>query len=136
MTVRGLTAPRRTGVRCDRWLVETCRSGSTRARIVAFYRAGMTVQLRRYRIKSGRVEQFAEEWRDGVAPLRERYGFRVQGWLVKDGDKFIWLLEHQDQESFEAADAAYYASAQRQALRPDPARLIDEARTDWVSVVF
>jgi hypothetical protein len=96
----------------------------------------MTVQLRRYRIKSGRVEQFAQEWRDGVAPLREKYGSRVQGWLVKDGDEFIWLLEHQDRESFEAADAAYYASVQRQALRPDPARLIDEARTDWVSVVF
>ena len=96
----------------------------------------MTVQLRRYRIESGRAEQFAQEWRDSVAPLRERHGFRVKGWLVDDSDEFIWLLEHHDRESFEAADAAYYASAQRQAVRPDPARLIDEARKDWVSVVF
>jgi heme-degrading monooxygenase HmoA len=97
---------------------------------------GMTVQLRRYRIKPGRVAQFAQEWRAEVAPLREAYGFRVHGWLVDDDDEFIWLLEHQDRASFEAADAAYYASAERQALRPDPARLIDEARTDWVSVVL
>jgi hypothetical protein len=71
-----------------------------------------------------------------VAPLRERYGFRVSGWLVDGSDEFVWLLEHDDQRSFDAADAAYYASAQRQALQPDPARLVDDARQDWVRVVY
>ena len=96
----------------------------------------MAVQLRRYRITSGHAEQFAGEWREHVAPLRESFGFRVSGWLVEDSDEFVWLLEHDDRESFDAADAAYYASAQRQAVQPDPARLIAEARKDWVSVVF
>jgi hypothetical protein len=96
----------------------------------------MTAQLRRYRIKAGRGEQFAQEWRDLIAPLRETYGFRVSGWLVEGGVEFVWLLEHENQVSFDAADAAYYASAQRQALQPDPARLVDDARQDWVSVVI
>ena len=95
----------------------------------------MTAQLRRYRIQSGRLQQFAVEWRDGVVPLRERYGFRGRGWLVEGGDEFVWLLEHENRESFEAADSAYYASAERQALRPDPARLVDEERTDWLRAV-
>jgi hypothetical protein len=96
----------------------------------------MTAQLRRYRIQAGRGEQFVREWRDMVAPLRERYGFRVSGWLVDGSDEFIWLLEHDDRDSFDAADAAYYASAQRQALQPDPARLVDDARQDWVTTQF
>jgi hypothetical protein len=58
----------------------------------------------------------------------------VRGWLVHDSDEFIWLLDHQGHESFEAADAAYYASSQRAALDPDPARLVQEAHHDWVTV--
>ena len=96
----------------------------------------MTTQLRRYRIQPGRAEQFAQEWRGEVAPLRERHGFRVKGWLVDESDEFVWLLEHDDRESFNAADAAYYASAERQAMSPDPARLVDDARSDWVTVVL
>jgi heme-degrading monooxygenase HmoA len=96
----------------------------------------MTAQLRRYHIQPGRVHQFATEWRERVAPLREEHGFRVKGWRVEDCDEFVWLLEHEDRESFEAADAAYYASADRQNLQPDPARLVDEARNDWVITVY
>jgi hypothetical protein len=90
----------------------------------------MQVQLRRYRILTGQADQFVREWRDTVAPLREKHGFRVKGWLVEDSDEFVWLLEHGDRTSFEAANDAYYASAERQALGPDPARLIAEARKD------
>ena len=96
----------------------------------------MATQLRRYRIQAGSSEQFAREWRGTVARLREGYGFRVQGWLVEGTDEFIWLLQHEDRVSFEAADAAYYASAERRGLQPDPARLVDDARQDWVSAVF
>jgi hypothetical protein len=55
--------------------------------------------------------------------------------LVHGSDEFVWLLEHEDPRSFEAAEAAYYASAERQAVSPDPARLIVEAHKDWVTVV-
>ena len=93
----------------------------------------MSVQLRRYRIAAGKAAQFAQEWRSGVVPLRRRYGFEVEGWLIDGTDEFIWMLRHTDRAAFEAADAAYYRSSERAALAPDPARLIDEARHDWVT---
>jgi heme-degrading monooxygenase HmoA len=96
----------------------------------------MQTQLRRYRIQPAQGDQFAREWREGVGPLREQYGFRVRGWLVETDDEFVWVLEHDDLETFEAADAAYYASAERQAIEPDPARLILDARKDWVTAVY
>jgi hypothetical protein len=95
----------------------------------------MQAQLRRYRIHAGQAGQFAAEWRAVIAPLRERFGYRVQGWLIESDDEFVWLLEHDDIESFEAANTAYYASAERQAISPDPARLIAETRADWVTTV-
>jgi len=98
-------------------------------------RWGMRAQLRRYRIVTSQAAQFARGWRDTVAPLRERHGFRVKGWLVEDSDEFVWLLEHEDRASFEAAEAGYYASAERQAVHPDPARLIAGARKDWVTTI-
>ena len=95
----------------------------------------MQAQLRRYRILPTRGEQFATEWRERVVPLREQYGFRVRGWLVEGGDEFVWLLEHDDRESFDAADAAYYASPERGAMQADPARLVADVRNDWVTTI-
>lgn len=95
----------------------------------------MSAQLRRYRISAGNASLFAEEWRRGVLPLRRRYGFRVEGWLVDGTDEFVWLLQHDDRETFDAADAAYYASTERRSLQPDPARLIEEARQDWLTPI-
>ena len=89
-------------------------------------------QLRRYRIAAGCGPQFAREWARGVAPLRERFGFQVHGWLVDGADEFVWLLRHDTREAFEAADRAYYASPERAALEPDPARLIADPRHDWL----
>jgi len=93
----------------------------------------MSVQLRRYRIAPGKKAQFAAEWRRGVVPLRQQYGFEVQGWAVDGTDEFIWVLTHDDRATFEAADAEYYRSTERAALNPDPARLIEEARHNWVT---
>ena len=90
------------------------------------------VQLRRYRLAPGMSAQFAEQWQASVLPLRRRYGFRVDGWLVEGDDEFVWLLEHEDRARFAAADEAYYASAERRSFDPDPARLIVETRHDWV----
>lgn len=95
----------------------------------------MSTQLRRYRIAEGQASRFAQEWRRGVVPLRRRYGFDVQGWLVDGTDEFVWVLRHTDHSAFEAADAAYYHSPERAALDPNPARLIEDARHDWVTPV-
>jgi heme-degrading monooxygenase HmoA len=95
----------------------------------------MRTQLRRYRTQPGQAEQFAAEWRDGVAPLRRQFGFDVRGWLVEGSDEFVWIVEHDDAESFDAADQAYYESEARRRLEPEPSRLIADARKDWVTLV-
>ena len=87
----------------------------------------MATQLRDYRIAAGQLERFVEEWRTQLAPLRRSVGFTVSGaWTVPAESRFIWLLSHPgDWDDFRAADARYFASPQRAALDPDPARLIE-----------
>ena len=93
-----------------------------------------TVQLRISRVHDGRLEEFLSGWAGGVAPLRERFGFRVDGaWAAVGEDTFCWLLSHDgDEAAFREADARYYASPERAALDPDPARLLAETRTLFV----
>ena len=90
----------------------------------------MATQLRDYRIRTGELDRFVEEWRTGVAPLRRANGFDIlAAWTVPDEDRFVWLLAHPgDWDEFAEADADYYASPERTALDPDPARLIAEQR--------
>jgi hypothetical protein len=81
-------------------------------------------QLRVYRIEAGHLEDFASAWKRGVEPLRRRFGFSSQAWTVPGDDVFVWLLAYDGDGTFESADAAYYASSERRAMRPDPARWI------------
>ncbi len=88
----------------------------------------MQFQLRMYEVRAGSLGEFVREWQQSVRPLRLRFGFSVVGpWVVEDEDRFVWILGHDG--DFEAADAAYYASAERAALDPDPARHVAEATT-------
>lgn len=91
----------------------------------------MATQLRDYRIAEGSLDQFVEEWSTRIAPIRRELGFTIDGaWTVEDESRFVWLLTYPgDWDAFAAADRAYYGSAQRRALDPDPARLIEEQRT-------
>ena len=92
------------------------------------------VQLRIYTIAEGALEEFVERWTRGVRPLRERHGFTVDGaWVVPEQNRFVWLLSYDGPGSFRDADAAYYASPEREALRPDPAELIVESETYLLS---
>ena len=82
----------------------------------------MNWQLRIYRIKEGQLEAWIDEWSTQVAPLRRHFGFTVLGpWI--DGATFYWVIGHDG--DFAAADARYYASAERKAVDPDPARHVD-----------
>ena len=83
-----------------------------------------TSQLRIYRIADGAMDEFVGEWRDRVVPLREAFGFRVEGaWSMPEEHGFVWIISHD--EDFASADAAYYSSPERKALDPDPARNIE-----------
>lgn len=85
----------------------------------------MAMQLRRYRIKEGKLNQFVEEWRIGVVPLREEFGFTIVGaWSVPETNEFLWMIEHDD---FDEADRNYYESDARRQLTPNPAIHIDQA---------
>jgi len=79
-----------------------------------------------YRVKTGELDRWVEEWRATVRPLRDAMGFEVLGPWIGEDDLFVWLIGHED---LEAADAAYYASPERAALDPDPARLLAEVQT-------
>jgi NIPSNAP len=90
----------------------------------------MTSQLRMYRAHDGRLDEFVEAWRTHVKPLRERFGFHVQGaWTIPDEQRFVWILGYEGPGTFAERDTAYYASPERAALDPDPASLLAEVRT-------
>jgi hypothetical protein len=83
-------------------------------------------QLRIYEIEDGELDAWIAEWREHVAPLRRRLGFRILGPWV-DGHTFVWLLGFENGEEFGSADANYYSSSERRAVDPDPARHIKSA---------
>ncbi|HEY8759561.1 MAG TPA: hypothetical protein VIP52_01465 [Candidatus Dormibacteraeota bacterium] len=53
-------------------------------------------------------------------------------WTIAGQDRFAWILAHDD---FEAADRRYYASAERGAFQPDPARLLAATEQHFVDAV-
>ncbi len=82
-------------------------------------------QIRRYQIDPAAIDAFVDAWLNGVVPLRERFGFRFHGaWVLEESSEFVWIMSYDGPEGFAAADAAYYASAERRALSPDPAGYI------------
>jgi hypothetical protein len=46
-------------------------------------------------------------------------------WVVADSNRFLWVLGYDG--DYEAANATYYASAERQAIDPGPARHLERA---------
>jgi hypothetical protein len=86
------------------------------------------VRVRIYEAKAGELERFVEEWQATIRPLREGFGFRVLGaWASQEGRRFVWILGYEGSDGFASADARYYASPERAALEPDPARLLERA---------
>jgi hypothetical protein len=85
----------------------------------------MTTQLRIYTINRGRLDEFAAAWRTGVYPLRLKHGFRIpSAWINRETNQFIWLLQYDGPDGWEAREALYYSSPERLAMNPDPAPLI------------
>lgn len=83
----------------------------------------MTFQLREYTVKPGEMDQWIAEWRSKIVPLRKKHGFEVLGaWIVDGTDQFVWIVKYDGAKSWKEADADYYASPERKAMEPDPAR--------------
>ncbi len=80
-------------------------------------------ELRIYTVKPGVMAIWVGEWKDRIRPLRQKFGFEIVGpWIDEKHNQFIWILRYHGPGTYEAANAAYYESAERQALDPDPAR--------------
>ena len=85
----------------------------------------MPTQLRIYTINQGSLHQFANEWKEKVLPLRIEHGFQIDdAWTIKESNQFVWLISYEGPESWESKEEAYYSSAEREAMDPNPARLI------------
>jgi hypothetical protein len=82
-----------------------------------------SVQLRRYEIKPGEMENFLAAVR-AAFPVREQYGFTVEFAVVdEERNEFVWAVSHDG--DFAAAEVAYYESPERVALPANPADFID-----------
>jgi hypothetical protein len=91
----------------------------------------MQFQLREYLIEEGHLDDFVREWRELVLPLRLSMGFSVLGpWVEPEASRFVWLIGYDG--DIRTADQAYYESAERAAMDPDPARLLAEIRQVWL----
>jgi len=70
-----------------------------------------TIQLRRYTVEPGRMNDFVEWWHS-IVPPRAKYGFRVVfAYADEENDQFVWAVEHDG--DFDAAEAEYMASPER-----------------------
>ncbi len=81
----------------------------------------MTTQLRVYTINKGKLDEFVKVWRDGVYPLRQKFGFKIErAWTIPERNEFIWTMSYDGLGDWETQDKAYYASPERAArLRAD-----------------
>ncbi|HLY35570.1 MAG TPA: NIPSNAP family containing protein [Candidatus Limnocylindria bacterium] len=97
----------------------------------------MTIELRDYAIAAGHLDQFVEEWRQQVVPIRRAHGYRIEAaWKVPAEDRFVWLLSLGVPASeWEARNDVYYADPARLAVDPDPARLVEAQRRVLVEAV-
>lgn len=93
-------------------------------------------QLREYRARPGQLDAFVRAWAAHVRPLRERFGFVVEGaWVDRQAERFVWIVSHDSPDTFAAAEQAYYASPQRAALDPDPVSFLATVSTSFVDRV-
>lgn len=96
----------------------------------------MPTQLHIYTINRGALDDFAQEWRDKIKPLRQKFGFQVSGgWKVADTNQFVWFLSRETVEDWEAQNQAFYQSEERRSLQPDPARHIARVEIYFVEPV-
>ena len=94
----------------------------------------MEYQLRRHRVQVGKLHECVAAWKKSVYPLRLRHGFQVLGaWTIEERNEFVWIVGYDGPEGFAAADAAYYASAARAALTPDPRQYFEQTE-QWFMV--
>lgn len=80
-----------------------------------------SVQIRIYTIRAGLLDEWVDRWQRLVVPLRRDLGFEIHGsWKDRARNQHVWVISHEGPESFDEANAAYWASERRKALGLDP----------------
>jgi NIPSNAP len=93
-------------------------------------------ELRLYTIDKGKLDDFANQWRAGVYPLRTKLGYQIPfAAKVPATNQFVWLLTYSGPESWDKKEDAYYASPERTNVKPDPAQLIARPERWFVTPV-
>jgi antibiotic biosynthesis monooxygenase (ABM) superfamily enzyme len=86
----------------------------------------MDHQLRIYRLKPGRMDEFLALWRESVVPARQAAGFEVvSAYVNRETDEFVWVVRYAGDGDLAAGDERYYASPERAALPWDPREALD-----------
>ncbi len=95
-----------------------------------------TIQLRMYTINKGKMDEFVKLWRANIIPLRQKHGFMVEAaWRVEDENRFVWVMSLAEGD-WKSKDEAYYASAERKALNPEPSSLVAHMELRFVTSVL
>jgi hypothetical protein len=96
----------------------------------------MVAQLRIYTINRGKLDEFVAAWKQGVYPLRVQQGYGIpKAWVIRERNEFVWLLTYDGTEDFAEKERAYYASAARAAVDPDPRQFIAQANQYFLEAV-
>jgi hypothetical protein len=87
----------------------------------------MEYQLRMYEVKDGQMDTFLAIFPE-VVVARRAVGFEVIGaWMIAEKNQFIWIVGSED--GIETTSERYYASDQRKAIEPEPAKLLETIDT-------
>lgn len=96
----------------------------------------MVSQLRIYTVNKGKLDEFVKVWVKQVCPLRLKQGFKIDGaWAIKDNNQFVWILSYDGPEDWKAKQVAYYDSAERKAMSPDPSQYIARIEEYFITQV-
>jgi hypothetical protein len=95
-----------------------------------------TVQLRRYQVKPGEMDDFVKWW-PTLVPARKKHGFEVLfAFVDRSTNQFVWAVSHEgDSEEFDTAEKTYLASPERAAVFADVPSRIDETFITKVDVI-
>jgi hypothetical protein len=77
----------------------------------------MTLQLRRYALHPHLTDEFLS-WFPSLVPARAAFGFSVEhAYVDRAKHEFTWVVSHPGTiEEFQAAEAAWFSSPERDAL--------------------
>jgi hypothetical protein len=88
------------------------------------------VQLRRYEIEPGHMDDFLEVWRALVA-VHHIYGFSIRfGLIDDDASEFVYAVSHDG--DFDSAHRQYVESPERAAVRANMGNYVTAAHLSMV----